>query len=600
MEKDFTPSSYQLAIFDYIQNEKGNLVIEACAGSGKTSTILKSLLYIPADKQVLLAAFNNDIVQELKKRTKEMPNVTAQTCHSLGLSILKSTLSNDFALELCPYKYNAYIKANLRHLTPVNTYSLGHNFKKYCENISTLVDLGRAYLCKTLKDILNVSDKYGIETIADEADVAFNVMKWGKENLNTIDFTDMIWLPNIMNLPSSGFLYDFIYIDEAQDLNKAQRELILKCRKEDTRIISAGDQNQCLYTFNGADPDSFSELKAIPNTISLPLSITYRCADNIVEYAQKLVPTIEKNTDGRKGIIEYDSSIDDALPGDMILCRNNAPLAKIYNQLIKNGKNAVIRGKDIGSGLLLLIDSMKQKTIGSPYLGDGLLTRLYAYLFETRDKIMRKEGIDEKMALESPFVANLLDSIRTIEVLSDGINDVETLREKIKSIFGDKIKRKKDEETPIYLSTIHKAKGLEADNVFIACPSLMPSKRAKLKWEIQQEYNLMYVAYTRAKNKLSFLDESDFSDFDIYSAAGVNVLKTIEAQVNRILHGKKIPIDNIKTAQTVVANATAIKQPVKKPIIMKSLQKGSDDLEKKANDILRSFGKKTAKKKKWF
>lgn len=596
MPRNFEPSKYQLDIFDYIEHGTGNLVIEACAGSGKTSTIIESLEYIPKDKNVLLVAFNTDIVKELKSRVKGKDNINVSTCHSLGLRMLQSSLP-DKGLSIETYKYSIFIRKNLNILTPIKTYSLGNNFKKYRENIETLVDLGRAYLCESIKDINAIARKYGIEPLADEVEVALKVMEWGREELDVIDFADMVWLPNILDISPRDFLYDFIYIDEAQDLNKAQRELILKCRKENTRIISAGDQNQCLYTFNGADPDSFKELKAIPNTVSMPLSITYRCADTIVDFAQKIVPSIEKNTDGRQGKIDYDVSVEEAHPGDMILCRNNAPLAKVYNQLIKEGKKAMIRGKDIGSNLITLLKLTKQKRMGDPFKSDGVIPRLYAYLFDTRDKIMTRNGIDEKMAWETPFLANLLDSIRAIEILSEGIDDAEEVEKKIKSIFGDNIKTKKNEEPPIFLSTVHKAKGLEADNVFIACPSLMPSKRAKLKWEIQQEYNLMYVAYTRARNRLAFLDESDFTDFDLYNSGSMSSLKAIETMVKKILRKEKLPINNVETARTIVNNATTIKQPVKRPVVIKTLD---NNKEKRADDILKRLKPASAKNKKWF
>ena len=66
-----------------------------------------------------------------------------------------------------------------------------------------------------------------------------------------------------------------------------------------------------------------------------------------------------------------------------------------------------------------------------------------------------------------------------------------------------------DSTSGIVLSTVHKAKGLEADTVHILNPELMPSRWAKKEWEREQESNLIYVAYTRAKQKLSFISDYD-------------------------------------------------------------------------------------------
>lgn len=97
----------------------------------------------------------------------------------------------------------------------------------------------------------------------------------------------MIWLPNVLYLKPLGLLYDYIMVDECQDMNRAERQLLLKCFKMGTRMISVGDSQQMLYSFAGGDPESFQALKSMPNTICLPLSISYRCAQNIVRYAQK-------------------------------------------------------------------------------------------------------------------------------------------------------------------------------------------------------------------------------------------------------------------------------------------------------------------------
>jgi hypothetical protein len=155
------------------------------------------------------------------------------------------------------------------------------------------------------------------------------------------------------------------------------------------------------------------------------------------------------------------------------------------------------------------------------------------------------------------MIANKLDMIRALEILSDGINTSDELIERINNIFSD---RKKG---GISLSTIHKAKGLEADNVYIVCKHLMPSSRAKKDWEIRQEYNLMYVAYTRAKNILGFVDESDFESFIKKSTETIKLLKSIENQVNYVLkkESRKIDVNNIFIANDIIRHATKIDEP---------------------------------------
>ena len=72
-------SKYQTDIFDFIKNGQGNAVIEACAGAGKTSTILECLKLIDESDNIMLSAFNKEIAEVLKKKTKKLPNVKALT-----------------------------------------------------------------------------------------------------------------------------------------------------------------------------------------------------------------------------------------------------------------------------------------------------------------------------------------------------------------------------------------------------------------------------------------------------------------------------------------------------------------------------------------
>jgi len=66
------------------------------------------------------------------------------------------------------------------------------------------------------------------------------------------------------------------------------------------------------------------------------------------------------------------------------------------------------------------------------------------------------------------------------------------------NIFGDKT-----DKSMITLSSIHKSKGLEWHNVFLINTGISPY--AKLDWEIGQEYNLLYVAITRAQKTLTYV-----------------------------------------------------------------------------------------------
>ena len=555
--KEYEWSGYQKNIFSWLEHDQGHLVVEASAGSGKSTTLIKCLDFVPQNSKILFTAFNTDIVVELKKKVGDMDNVDIRTLHSLGLLFIKRNMPQVGAIPE-PFKYDAYIKNNLKELSSINTYTLkGREYFKYVDNIKKYVDFGRFYLCQTVKDLDFIESRYGIETIADEKEVALDVMEWGKNALETIDYTDMVWLPNVLFLKPLGLLYDFIFVDECQDLNRAERELVLKCFKMGTRMVSVGDTFQCLYSFAGSDPESFNTLKSLPNTKSLPLSISYRCGKNIVDYAKRIVKTIEAADNAIDGKIVENVQLEEIKDGDMILCRNNAPLVQIYNEFLKLGKKCYIRGKEIGSNLKAIVKSTKQDVLNVDCKEDGVFVRLYDDLFVTRNKIMEKFGIDAETAMDSPQIQNKLDMINALEILAEGINTADEIIDKIDEIFP-----KRDKKSGISLSTIHKAKGLEAENVFIACRSLMPSKSAKKDWEIRQEYNLMYVAYTRAKNILGFIDEKNFEKFNTSNLNSIATLRRLEYQVNKVLGKTTKVIINEDTAKSIVENAKKIDKKI--------------------------------------
>ena len=563
-EPEYELSNYQLAIIDFIKNGNGNLVVEACAGAGKTYTLIKCVEEIPGDKRILLSSFNRDIANVLKKKTKDMPNVNASTLHSLGLQMLQRNFPNE-ELALDEFKYKSYLNRNIKSLSSINTYELKkRDFARYMNNIEDFVNFGRCYLCETIKDLEFIEDRYDIDTIADEKEVALDILEYGKHDLSQIDYTDMIWLPRVLFCKPIGMQYDWIFVDEAQDLSVCQREIILKCRKINTRMCLVGDSEQSLYAFSSADPESFKMLKELPNTSSLPLSISYRCANKIVDFASKIVPTIEPNNDGREGEVKYNVQLDEIKDGDMVLCRNNAPLMQVYVDFIKQGKKCFIRGKDIGLNLKNMVKRTGIDVLNKNLQEDGVFIRLYDSLFDIINDIIGKYNVTYHDAVESAIVSNRLDMIKALEILSDDINTADELIEKINNIFSD---RKKG---GISLSTIHKAKGLEAENVYIACRHLMPSSRVKKDWEIRQEYNLMYVAYTRAKNILGFIDDTAFSDLIKKTAETVNILKQVENQVNFVLKKEKrqFKIDNEFIANEIIRHATKIEQPKQEYKIM--------------------------------
>jgi DNA helicase-2/ATP-dependent DNA helicase PcrA len=306
-----------------------------------------------------------------------------------------------------------------------------------------------------------------------------------------LDYDDMVWFPAAGKVSCKQF--DVLFIDEAQDLNKAQAALVMNSIKPGGRIIAVGDRNQSIYSFAGADSDSIPNLIDLLSATVMPLSTTYRCPKSHVALAQRLVPQIEAAAWAAEGTVrdvnEYEF-VSQVTAGDLVLCRCNAPLVVPAFLLIRRGIKAVILGRDIGRGLKLLLSKV-QKKHGVHNLLDTLAA-LVEYGDKEIGKLLKMRKQSRAQALE--------DRIETIIALADGSSSMGQLEDKIETIFSDAAEG-------VTFSSVHRAKGAEADRVWILRPDLMPHPRVSAAWEMQQEYNIQYVALTRAKRELCFVQE---------------------------------------------------------------------------------------------
>lgn len=497
----FTPSPYQEKIFDFVLHGTGNAVINAKAGSGKTSTIVAAMKLVPKRQKCLFIAFNKSIVEDLSKKLEGYSNCEVKTVHSLGYSIVSRNLEHQPVLD--EYKYRNYIKNNICELTELDCEGLTREIlEEYIETISTLINFARYNLCQTANEIADIAKEYDIPYIHDECEVVLKCLKWGKKNLQTVDYMDMVWLPYELKMKPMGHQYDWIFNDEVQDYSKAYVDLMLRCFKRGTRFISVGDTKQMINQFSGSSSGAYNYMCNYPHTVKFDLPVCYRCDRKIVELAQTLVPEIEFMEDAGVGEIIEVCYTDCLKSGDMVLCRYKAPLIKLYLKLLKKGVKCYVKGQDIGENLIDLVKSVDCENLGKELINDGLFIRLYERMINERNSVMMKHGLDLWDASLSASVMYLYDSISTLMTISEDCSTKSQLVSKIENIFSD-------EGEGICLSTIHKAKGLEADNVYILCRSCMPPKRAKREWEKEEEMNLIYVAYTRAKHVLGFVSEKE-------------------------------------------------------------------------------------------
>lgn len=477
-------SEYQRAIFANVNSGKGHTFVRARAGTGKTTTIVEALKHVPRGSSVILVAFNKPIAVELKSKAPK--GVDVCTLHAFGLRAITNSLGRFLIPD------DGKVIPKLKKMFPKKD-----DFE-LIQAVAKCVSLSKATLAHTTEEILDVIDAYGIcdepaegeeekegaVTPVRVAREALGMLEWCKhpEEDGTIDFDDMVWLPVVRQLRLKK--YDFMFVDEAQDLNPCQMAMISRVRGG--RLICVGDDRQAIYAFRGADSQAVKTLVDRFEMQVLPLSITYRCGKSIVAEAQRFVPDYEAAEVAPEGIVrhtdvkrarEYAGQREGFCAGDFVLSRTNAALVSLALGLAADGRRVRIQGRDIGTSL---------KALAKKLAGRGTVA--------FSDKVIewRLREI-ERLTLRGQDTQLVEDKANMLLALAGVCKTVPEVMKRIDDLFTDV----KDENC-ITLSSTHKAKGLERERVFVLIDTYKPNRGI-------EEENLLYVAITRAKNELVYV-----------------------------------------------------------------------------------------------
>ena len=474
----FIPSQRQTAIAERLHTP-GNILVQACAGSGKTTTMVWLAGMFPTHTRVLALSFNKAIADELARRMPQ--HVRSATMHSVGFGMIRRSQGK---IKLDDKKLRNLIDTHPGVMVQRN-------------NVQEIIRADLLAIVPLVQDtMVNAQD---LSMLAAVAELSGRTLEMPSVSLPLVDslisasdkmrhlisFGEMIRHPVVHDYPPD--YHDVVMVDEAQDLNSAQHALLRKLVRPGGKIIAVGDKFQSVYGFRGADPRSMERLASDWNMTELPLDVSYRCGSAIIAEAQMLVgaETIKAHAGAETG--EIASANIELLPelaqeGDMILCRMNAPLVPVALKLIKNGKKAQIRGWDVGAQLSILVRRSKAVTI----------IDLISYIADWKSDRVAKLTAAKKS--ESSIRA-VEDQADTLHAIAEECRDVGEVLMRLGDLFDD-------QRDGVCLSTIHKAKGLESETVFILGPELLTGSLAKSPAELEQERNIAYVAVTRAMKRL--------------------------------------------------------------------------------------------------
>lgn len=498
----------QLACVDFIHKSTGHLVIDSVAGSGKSFTLVEQCVainhYFPS-ATIALVMFNSKNVPEMQaKITKRgVLKCTVGTVHKFGFDAYKS--------EHGPSVFN---KIKAQDAATI----LNRRYKFTFDDVNSVIRM--VGLAKDTGVCSGPGDSIGFNTwqkIIEDYEISFKqeglsldlVCVFAGElfgatinDTASVDFSDMIALPLYHNYPFRQ--YDFVLVDEAQDINRCRLLAIIQMLKPcepdsyepshaGGRLIAVGDRHQSIYAFTGADSKSLDNIKKHFNASELSLTICFRCAKSIIRHVNHLVPHIRPREDAGEGLVnslpydKFEELLFVGPPCDLqthaILCRKNAPLMRLAFRLSARNIKCRMEGRDIGSSLIYFAKKFNASTPGE--LG-----------------ILVSKHLAEQSQKLSPYALETLrDKCECLTVGCFHATSLKTLFQYIKDIFSDSA----DSLTPkLTLSSIHKSKGLEWPTVYILGENLwMPSPLAKTPTAIQQELNLIYVARTRAQYTLT-------------------------------------------------------------------------------------------------
>ena len=578
---DFKPSTYQQDILDFfLNNPQSNMLVNALAGSGKSTTAC--MLSEHSKTSDLYIAFNASVVEEFKKKIKN-PKTKVMTMHSLAYSIMlynveqeskdsgekpkgfgsqrsKRTVSLDnfkphkILDEEITKRYGRYIEFAKRVFLKDNYINLYNLCRLTLTDMSSNKDVSRLINDHVL--FLYYGDEgYSapdISEITSTLKILDTKSRQQFETQGVIDFTDMLWI-TFNKLKYDNWevpywaLYTNIYCDEVQDFSNIQLNFLKFIKRTKGRYVFIGDFHQAIYNFAGANAQAFNQIpKMFAPVETFDLPICYRCAKSHLsrvnrEYGIPILPcddapmgfvkTIDKNK-----ISEY------AKAGDMVISRKNKWIAEVVLDLARNGTPIFIEDKEMVGAIKRQILSSKCTSVGTleKFL-QKVISNYNKKLFEIVSKNVREGGHEEERLEAVAETNSKIDNTSFLLEILEGYLENHASSDSVSkfSNFIDKLLNTTPSPNCVRLCSIHKAKGLEATNVFVLNEAKINYDFRNSKEQNIQEKNLSYIATTRAKEGLYLVKEPSKTvttrNTDCYLLPDNDVLKKREQDFKKAI-----------------------------------------------------------------
>jgi len=480
-EMELSPE--QNLVFEFAKNDERSLIVNSTAGSGKSTTLLhavipglihKGLTY----EEILVLMFNKAVQVEFESKARLL-NIYSKisTFHAFGFSLLRENFNTRMD------------KDKLK--------KLAESLKITNYEIHKLVTLAKTEGMNLVKEwdgsLLSwnqLCDNYSFELERSEIEQARRLFDASISSFKTCDFSDMVYGPVKEKLLSSAKV---VALDECQDCGLLRLEFLRTVFKN-TTVYAVGDPQQSIFGFAGSDEYALDKIQSHFKAHTLPLNVSWRCSAAVTHEANKIVPHMRCRANAPQGVVEHiDVETFDSFPFSQnetfILCRLNYPLLGVLFSLLSRNFRCRIQGKDFGEELITMTKKWKWSSFYE------LKLKLEKFLEKQRAKLLPENPRTFKAISDKIDVINLLLK-KCIEV---GRTEKEDFPFFVREIF-------KDDGDGIVLSTVHRVKGLEKKDVFLYGFDRYKANWIRQEWEKREENRIKFVAITRAKENLYYVD----------------------------------------------------------------------------------------------
>lgn len=582
-----------------IKHGNGPCMVLAPPGSGKTLIVTERTRYLIEESgvrpdQILVITFTRYAAREMKERFERLTAgknypVTFGTFHSIFYGILKCAYGIG-ANNLMSEKESSVLLQEVLDQTNIESTPEVEDEEELVRELLREVGMVKNGLCH-LKDF---HSKYLTQ---DEFAEVFRSYEHQKKELKKFDFDDMLVQcyalfrkkPEILQGWQKRFQY--ILIDEFQDINRVQYEVIRMLAAPRYNLFVVGDDDQSIYGFRGAKPELMLYMKQeFPSLRTISLTVNYRSTEFITGAATRVIlhndtrfykrvqsfrgrgqnvhvqEVLDEQEEAQYVTEEIQKKLDQGIkPGEIavlfraavqarmiseILSEHRIPfemrdyVTNFYRHFIVKDMMAYLQlaaGKRDRSLFLTICNrplrylarnSMENRQVNFEDLRkfycdkDWMLDIIdqfdvdvrmmknmapYAAIQYIRKKIGYDDFLKEYAEKHQISWKQLMDVMAELEERSKNFKsydeweihiakytqELEEQQAKARKIKGER-------ENKVQLMTIHSAKGLEFEDVFVihANEGEIPHQKAEKKDEIEEERRLFYVALTRAKNNL--------------------------------------------------------------------------------------------------